>query len=95
MAERFERLCVIGLGHVGLPTAAAFATNNIEVIGVDIDDDRVATINSGVAPMVEPHLDTMVRGAVRSGKLRAQGEPAPADAFIVAVPTPLKNGNAP
>ena len=95
MAERFKRLCVIGLGYVGLPTAAVFATNNIEVIGVDIDADRVAAINSGVAPMVEPHLDTMVRDAVGSGKLRAQGEPAPADAFIVAVPTPLKEGHAP
>ena len=62
MAERFNRLCVIGLGYVGLPTAAAFATNNIEVIGVDTDPDRVATINTGVAPIVEPHLDVMVRG---------------------------------
>ena len=95
MAERFNRLCVIGLGYVGLPTAAAFATNNIEVIGVDTDPDRVATINTGVAPIVEPHLDVMVRGAVVSGKLRAQQELAPADAFIIAVPTPLKDGHAP
>ena len=95
MAERFNRLCVIGLGYVGLPTAAAFATNNIEVIGVDTDPDRVATINTGVAPIVEPHLDVMVRGAVVSGKLRAQEELAPADAFIIAVPTPLKDGHAP
>ena len=95
MAERFKRLCVIGLGYVGLPTAAVFAMNDIEVIGVDIDADRVAAINSGVAPIVEPHLDAMVRDAVGSGKLRAQGEPAPADAFIVAVPTPLKEGHAP
>ena len=95
MAERVNRLCVIGLGYVGLPTAAAFATNDMEVIGVDVDLDRVATINSGVAPIVEPHLDVMVRGAVASGKLRAQEELAPADAFIIAVPTPLTNGHAP
>ena len=95
MAEHVNRLCVIGLGYVGLPTAAAFATNDMEVIGVDVDLDRVATINSGVAPIVEPHLDVMVRGAVASGKLRAQEELAPADAFIIAVPTPLTNGHAP
>ena len=95
MAERVNRLCVIGLGYVGLPTAAAFATNDMEVIGVDVDLDRVATINSGVAPIVEPHLDVMVRGAVASGKLRAQEELTPADAFIIAVPTPLTDGHAP
>ncbi len=95
MAERFERLCVIGLGYVGLPTAAVFATNRIEVVGVDVDPERVAAINSGAAPIVEPDLDDTVRRAVASGRLRAQGEPVPADAFIIAVPTPLKNGYVP
>lgn len=95
MAKRFERLCVIGLGYVGLPAAAAFATNDIEVIGVDVDAERVASINNGVAPMAEPFLDIMLRSAVASGKLRAQRETAPADAFIVAVPTPLTDGRAP
>ena len=95
MADRFQRLCVIGLGYVGLPTAAVFATNGVEVVGVDIDPARVAAVAAGVAPIVEPGLDVMLREAVASGKLRAQMAVAPADAFIIAVPTPLKNGRIP
>lgn len=95
MAERFKRLCVIGLGYVGLPTAAAFATNHIEVIGVDVDPDRVAAINAGTTPIAEPDLDSTVRRAVATGKLVAQRDLVSADAFIIAVPTPLKSGHIP
>lgn len=95
MADRFQRLCVIGLGYVGLPTAAVFATHGVEVVGVDIDPARVAAVAAGVAPIVEPGLDVMLREAVASGKLRAQMAVAPADAFIIAVPTPLKSGRVP
>ena len=95
MADRFQRLCVIGLGYVGLPTAAVFATNGVEVVGVDIDPARVAAVAAGVAPIVEPGLDVMLREAVANGMLRAQMDVAPADAFIIAVPTPLKSGRIP
>ena len=95
MNEGFNRLCVIGLGYVGLPTAAVFATSGVEVVGVDIDSERVALVNLGVSPLAEPNLDTLVHKAVASGKLRAQERLTAADAFIIAVPTPLKGENAP
>jgi UDP-N-acetyl-D-mannosaminuronic acid dehydrogenase len=85
----FEKLCVIGLGYVGLPTAAVFASRGLEVLGVDINPDTVATINAGKIHIVEPDLDILVNGAVATGKLRAATDPAPADAFIIAVPTPF------
>ena len=89
VAKQLNRVCVVGLGYVGLPTAAALATNDIEVIGVDIDPVRIATVNSGAAPIAEPQLDAMVRGAIATGKLRAQRQFPTADAFIIAVPTPF------
>ena len=95
MSERFEKLCVIGLGYVGLPTAAVFATNKMEVVGVDIDRNRVTMINAGLTPIAEPHLDVMVRSAVASGRLCAREDIPPSDAFIIAVPTPLKSGYTP
>ena len=95
MTKRFNRVCVVGLGYVGLPTAALLATNDIEVIGVDVDPERVAMINAGVTPITEPQLDIMVRGTIASEKLRAQEEPVAADAFIIAVPTPFKSGHVP
>jgi UDP-N-acetyl-D-mannosaminuronic acid dehydrogenase len=91
----FETVSVIGLGYVGLPTAAVIAGRGINVIGVDTDAGDVARINAGEAPMVEPDLDILVRGATAAGTLRAVTEPEPADAFIVAVPTPFKDGHAP
>ncbi|MDE0391773.1 MAG: UDP-N-acetyl-D-mannosamine dehydrogenase [Rhodospirillales bacterium] len=95
MIDRISRLCVIGLGYVGLPTAVAFATNNVEVIGVDVAPERVMAINAGATSIAEPNLDALLRRAVASGKLRAQQHPTAADAFIIAVPTPLKNGHVP
>ena len=93
--ERFQRICVVGLGYVGLPTAAILATKGIDVIGFDIEPKRVGIINAGGTPIAEPDLEALVRGAVASGKLHAQTEVAPADAFIIAVPTPFKGDHEP
>ena len=85
----FKRLQVIGLGYVGLPTAAIFASRGLDVLGVDTDEGVVELINQGRIHIVEPDLDHLVSDAVAAGRLRAQTQPEPADAFIIAVPTPL------
>lgn len=95
MAKWTGSVCVVGLGHVGLPTAALLAANGIDVIGVDIDPQRVDAINSGASPISEPGLDRIVADAVASGRLRARVEPDAADAFIVAVPTPIRPDHSP
>ena len=82
-------LCVLGLGYIGLPTASIFATKGCKVVGVDISASVVETINSGRIHIQEPDLDVLVRAAVQSGNLRASTKPAPADVFILAVPTPF------
>ena len=89
------RVCVVGLGYVGVPTAAVLAGHGMEVIGVDIDRERVGTINSGASPFDEPGLDSLVAEVVASGALSAHGEPAPADAFIITVPTPIRKDRSP
>ena len=87
--DSFARIAVIGLGYIGLPTAAVFAAGGIEVVGVDVNPRVVATINHGRPHFGEPNLDALVRRVVESGKLRASLALEPADAFIIAVPTPL------
>jgi UDP-N-acetyl-D-mannosaminuronic acid dehydrogenase len=89
----FKRISVIGLGYIGLPTAAIFASHKIEVVGVDVNEQAVETINRGGVHIVEPGLDMVVRGAVREGFLRATTNPEPAEAFLIAVPTPFKGEN--
>ncbi|WP_311950734.1 UDP-N-acetyl-D-mannosamine dehydrogenase [Halomonas piscis] len=84
-----QTLSMIGLGYIGLPTAAVFASRRQQVIGVDIDQQAVDTINRGEIHIVEPELDIVVRAAVSEGYLRATTTPEPADAFLVAVPTPF------
>ncbi len=84
-----EHVCVIGLGYVGLPTAAVLASRGLKITGVDINRHAIDTINQGRAHIVEPDLDIMVNGAVARGLLRAQTTPVAADAFILAVPTPF------
>jgi UDP-N-acetyl-D-mannosaminuronic acid dehydrogenase len=86
---------VIGLGYIGLPTAAAFASRGIQVIGVDIDKEVVNTINCGDIHIIEPELDMVVHDAVHQGTLRATTQPQHADAFLIAVPTPFTEGYAP
>lgn len=82
-------ICVIGLGYIGLPTASIFATKGKKVLGVDVVASVVETINKGKIHIEEPDLDILVRAAVQSGNLKASTVPAPADAFILAVPTPF------
>ena len=81
---------VIGLGYIGLPTAAMFAARKVPVIGVDVNQSAVDTINEGRIHIVEPELDIIVQAAVKQGFLRAVTRPEPASAFLIAVPTPLR-----
>lgn len=92
--DSFARITVVGLGYIGLPTAAVFAENGIEVHGTDVNPRVVETINAGRPHFGEPNLDALVRRVVEGGKLRAATEVAPADAFILAVPTPLRGHGA-
>lgn len=85
----FNTISVIGLGYIGLPTAAMFASKEKKVIGVDVDQHAVDTINAGKTHIVEPELDAMVKKAVDGGFLKATTIPEPADAFLIAVPTPF------
>jgi len=91
----FETVSVVGLGYIGLPTAAAFAARRKRVIGVDISQYAVDTINRGAIHIVEPELDMLVHAAVTQGYLRATVTAEPADAFLIAVPTPFSEGNKP
>lgn len=86
---------VIGLGYIGLPTAAILASTDINVVGVDVNPRTVEAVNRGDVPFVEPDLATYVAGAVTKGTLRAAATPEPADAFIIAVPTPFTGDHEP
>lgn len=89
----FKKISVVGLGYIGLPTAAMFASRKIEVVGVDVNQHAVDTINRGEVHIVEPDLDLVVRAVVNEGYLKATTEPEPAEAFLIAVPTPFKGEN--
>ncbi|KAA5927250.1 UDP-N-acetyl-D-mannosamine dehydrogenase [Pantoea sp. Bo_2] len=91
----FETISVIGLGYIGLPTAAVFASKGKKVVGVDINARAVETINRGAIHIVEPDLDHVVHAAVARGDLRATTQPEAADAFLIAVPTPFKDDHQP
>jgi len=91
----FETISVIGLGYIGLPTAAVFASKGKKVVGVDINARAVDTINRGAIHIVEPDLDQVVHAAVTRGDLRATTQPEAADAFLIAVPTPFQAGYQP
>lgn len=92
---RFETISVIGLGYIGLPTAAVFASKGKKVIGVDINVRAVETINRGDIHIVEPELGDVVREAVQAGFLRANTQAEAADAFLIAVPTPFIGDHQP
>ncbi len=83
----------MGLGYIGLPTAAVAAKSGLNVLGVDINRDVVETINRGEIHIVEPQLDDVVKEAVRSGKLKASCKPEEADVFLIVVPTPFKENH--
>lgn len=91
--NNFNKICVIGLGYIGLPTAAVFASRKVKVVGVDINKHAVDTINQGKIHIVEPDLDILVHSVVNDGFLKASMLPEEADAFIIAVPTPFKGDN--
>ncbi|HET6316766.1 MAG TPA: nucleotide sugar dehydrogenase [Chloroflexota bacterium] len=88
------RLCVLGLGYIGLPTASMFAVAGLSVVGVDPNPRLRASLEDGQLPVEEPELETLVSAALNSGHLRVAADPEPADAFIIAVPTPLEGQRA-
>lgn len=90
-----KKICVVGLGYIGLPTASLLGTKGYKVHGVDVSAHVVDTINRGSIHIVEPDLDLMVKSAVNAGNLQAGLEPVEADIFIIAVPTPLKDNYVP
>lgn len=90
-----KQICVIGLGYIGLPTSSILAAKGYQVLGVDVSQKVVDTINSGKIHITEPDLDLFVRAAVQSGKLRASLTPEKSDVFIIAVPTPFKKDKKP
>jgi UDP-N-acetyl-D-mannosaminuronic acid dehydrogenase len=92
---KFEKIAVIGLGYIGLPTAAVIASRGVRVIGVDVNQRVVDALNDGRVTIVEPDLDIVVRDAVAAGKMSATTVPQAADAFLVAVPTPFNQDRAP
>jgi UDP-N-acetyl-D-mannosaminuronic acid dehydrogenase len=84
-----EKICVLGLGYIGLPTAAMFASNGYDIVGVDVNKNVIEALNEGEIIIEEPYLDVMVREVVASGKLKAYNKPQIADVYIIAVPTPI------
>lgn len=83
------KICIIGLGYIGLPTAAMFATNGHRVLGVDVNSRVTEALNRGEIIIEEPHLEDLVKEAVKNGNLAASDRPEKADAFIICVPTPI------
>ncbi|MGN1394485.1 MAG: UDP-N-acetyl-D-mannosamine dehydrogenase [Succinivibrionaceae bacterium] len=90
-----NRICVCGLGYIGLPTAAMFATNGVYVSGVEINQHAIDTINQGKIHIVEPGLADIVKAVVQSGHLKASSNASEADAYIICVPTPFREGLEP
>jgi UDP-N-acetyl-D-mannosaminuronic acid dehydrogenase len=87
-----KTVCVVGLGYIGLPTAALLASTGFKVIGVDLNAHAVETINQGRIHIVEPDLDAYVRSAVAAGRLKAYAAPLAADIYMICVPTPFHAG---
>lgn len=85
----FQKICVLGLGYIGLPTASTFATHGLRVIGVDVNPRVVDTLRNGNIHIHEPGLRTIVEAALKSGNLTVSPAPEEADAFLIAVPTPF------
>jgi UDP-N-acetyl-D-mannosaminuronic acid dehydrogenase len=93
--EHDTKVAVIGLGYIGLPTAALIARSGMSVLGVDVTRHVVETVNSGKVHIEEVDLDGLVQGVVARGTLRASLTIEPADVFVIAVPTPVSEDNAP
>jgi UDP-N-acetyl-D-mannosaminuronic acid dehydrogenase len=93
--HEFEKVAVIGLGYIGLPTAALIASRGTQVVGIDTNEDVVRTVASGAIHISEPDLAGLVQKVVSSGSLVTSVSPQPADVFIIAVPTPIDDANRP
>ena len=93
MAFVFKKICVVGLGYIGLPTAAMFASRKVKVVGLEVNEAVATKINKGEIHIVEPDLDIVVRAVVSEGYLTATTKAVEADAFLLAVPTPFKGKN--
>ena len=87
-----KTICVVGLGYIGLPTAALLASSGYQVVGIDVSIHAVETINQGLIHIVEPDLDAYVRSAVSAGRLKAFTTPQAADIYMICVPTPFHEG---
>jgi len=85
-----KKICIMGLGYIGMPTAAMFAGNGFEIVGVDVNKNVVDALNKGEITIEEPYLGDLVKQVVNEGRLKASIVPEPADVFIIAVPTPIK-----
>jgi UDP-N-acetyl-D-mannosaminuronic acid dehydrogenase len=94
-SENKPDVCVVGLGYIGLPTAAVIARSGCRVLGIDVSQKVVDTINRGEIHIEEVDLDGLVQGVVARGLLSASLEVAPADVFVIAVPTPFDENHAP
>lgn len=94
MAE-IETVCVIGMGYIGLPTCAIMAGRGLDVFGVDVNEMIVEKVNRGEIHIVEPDLDGLIQKVVATGKLKAFSEPQAADAYVIAVPTPMTEDHKP
>ncbi|OUU44709.1 MAG: UDP-N-acetyl-D-mannosamine dehydrogenase [Verrucomicrobia bacterium TMED56] len=88
-----KKVCVIGLGYIGLPTAALLANNGFSVIGVDINLDVVSKINEGKIQIIEPDLDQFIKSVISKGQLKAQSTVSCSDVYVICVPTPLKEND--
>jgi UDP-N-acetyl-D-mannosaminuronic acid dehydrogenase len=91
----FRKVAVVGLGYIGLPTAALIASRGIQVVGIDSNEDVVKTVASGSIHIAEPDLDGLVQKVVSNGSLVATSQVGEADVFIIAVPTPIDSANRP
>ena len=85
----FKKICILGLGYIGLPTAATFAAHSVQVVGVDVNQRILDTLRNGQVHIYEPGIREVVQNALGSGNLKVAAEPEPADAFLIAVPTPF------
>lgn len=94
MAE-IKTVCVVGMGYIGLPTCAILAGHGLDVVGVDVNEMVVEKVNRGEIHIVEPDLDGLIQKVVANGRLRAFGKPQTADAFVIAVPTPMTGDHKP
>jgi UDP-N-acetyl-D-mannosaminuronic acid dehydrogenase len=90
-----QNVVVVGLGYIGLPTAAVIASRGMNVLGVDVNEHVVKTVASGSIHIAEPDLDGLVQKVVSTGSLKVATQPETADVFIIAVPTPIDSEKRP